>query len=145
MLGHLSKVHKRNIFQEPLASLDSDEKVKFLNSFLSWLERWKNMKCETGCLTKETHVALYQSTYAIIEIARYCRDEFAMNYLLTGKFQTDSLEARFGQYRQMAGAQYKISLTQVYETEKNLRIQSLIPLTLTSNKCGQIEISGTDP
>ena len=61
-----------------------------------------------------------------------------MNYVLLGKFQTDDLENRFGRYRQLAGGQYHISLRQLYESEKRLRIQSL--LTLKSHTFGNIQI-----
>ena len=43
-----------------------------------------------------------------------------MQYILPGKFQTDNLEARFGQYRQLSGDQYNISIQQVFEWEKKL-------------------------
>lgn len=61
-----------------------------------------------------------------------------MNYVLLGKFQTDELEHRFGKYRQVAGGQYDISIRQLYESEKKLRIQSL--LTLKSRNYGSIYI-----
>ena len=41
-----------------------------------------------------------------------------MVYMLPGKFQTDHLEARFGQYRQLSGDQYNISICQVFDCEK---------------------------
>ena len=47
-----------------------------------------------------------------------------------GKFQTDSLEARFGQYRRLSGGKYNISLSQVYESEKKLRLLSTLKLKL---------------
>lgn len=53
-----------------------------------------------------------------------------MKYILPGKIQTDCLEARFGKYRQMAGSQYHISMRQLLECEKKLRLQSCIKLQL---------------
>ena len=50
--------------------------------------------------------------------------------MLLGKFETDSLEARFGQYRQRSGGKYNISLRQVYESENNLRLLSTLKLKL---------------
>lgn len=61
-----------------------------------------------------------------------------LNYILLGKFQTDDLEHRFGKYRQLAGGQYHISIRQLYESEKRLRIQTL--LTLNSKTFGNINI-----
>ncbi|KAH7959162.1 hypothetical protein HPB49_009112 [Dermacentor silvarum] len=40
---------------------------------------------------------------------------------------TDCLEDRFGKYRQLAGAQYHISIRQIYEVENKLRLQSTLP------------------
>lgn len=50
------------------------------------------------------------------------------DYVLLGKFQTDCLEERFGKYRQLAGAQYHISIRQVYESERKLRLQNILEL-----------------
>jgi hypothetical protein len=58
---------------------------------------------------------------------------------LTGKFQTDSLERRFGQYRQLSGGNYNVSVQQVLESEKKLRVSSM--LSLKSNKLGHVAVS----
>ncbi|KAH7953515.1 hypothetical protein HPB49_009583 [Dermacentor silvarum] len=50
-----------------------------------------------------------------------------MSYVLFGKIQADCLEDRFGKYRQLAGAQYHISIRQIYEVENKLRLQSTLP------------------
>ena len=52
-----------------------------------------------------------------------------MLYTLPGKFQTDHLETRFGQYRQLRGDQYNISKWQVFAWEK-IRILSVLKLSL---------------
>ena len=56
-------------------------------------------------------------------------------YILPGKFQNDHLEVRFGQYRQLSGDQYNISIRQVFECEKTnkLRILSVLKLSLPLN------------
>jgi len=52
-----------------------------------------------------------------------------MKYVLLVKFQTDNLEFRFGQYRQMSGANYNVSVTQVIESEKKkLKILSVMKI-----------------
>ena len=43
-----------------------------------------------------------------------------MKYVLSGKFQTDYLEFRFGQYRAMSGTNYNVSVTQLMESEKKV-------------------------
>ncbi|KAL1466123.1 hypothetical protein MTO96_042929 [Rhipicephalus appendiculatus] len=47
---------------------------------------------------------------------------------IDGKFQTDCLEERFGKYRQLSGAQYHVSIRQVYESERKLRLQNILEL-----------------
>lgn len=135
---------KKNVYQEPLTNSPNDEKIKFLNKFLDWLERWSCVDSDTGRLSKETHLALRQTTYALIEIVNYCTEKLNLNYVLTAKFQTDCLEGRFGLYRQIAGGHYNISVTQLFESEKKVRIRSLIPLTIASHEYGNIEIGSLD-
>ncbi|KFM67177.1 hypothetical protein X975_10399, partial [Stegodyphus mimosarum] len=89
-------------FQEPLTFSN----VEYLNNFVNWLDKWKDAKCTTGCLSKETHDALRNTTYAPIKLDKYCIKELGMNYFLPGKIQMDLLEDRFSKYRQLSGSQY---------------------------------------
>ena len=59
------------------------------------------------------------NNYVFLEITKYCLEELKMQFILPGKFQTDHLEARFGQYQQLSGDQDNISIQQVFECEKN--------------------------
>ena len=43
-------------------------------------------------------------------------------YVLTGKLLSDHLEAHFGCYRQMIGAKYLLSVKQLIESEKKIRV-----------------------
>ncbi|KAH7936721.1 hypothetical protein HPB49_003406 [Dermacentor silvarum] len=117
----------RDHFQQPALSIDNDPKIDFLHMFLKWLDECKNKCFDNGTLTKETHAALEHTTYALVELARYSFEELGMSYVLFGKIQTDCLEDRFGKYRQLAGAQYHISIRQIYEVENKLRLQSTLP------------------
>ena len=45
-----------------------------------------------------------------------------------GKFQTDYLESRFGQYRQMCGGSRLMSVQKIKESERKLKINSLLRL-----------------
>lgn len=132
-------IHKRNTYQEPMR-LD-DFRYTFLGQFVDWLITWGNAISDTGRLTPETHLALTLTTNAMREICQYCTEKLELKFILTGKFQTDSLEERFGKYRQLAGGQYDISVTQLYESEAKLRLQSTLPLVLKSRSLGDISIS----
>lgn len=129
----------RDIFQEPIVKghLEDDLKIKFLRNLLNWLDMWKSSSA-LNKLTTQTHTAWSHTVYGILQIISYCFNELNLNYILLGKFQTDPLEERFGKYRQLAGGQYHISLRQLYESEKRLRIQSV--LTLQSRIFGTINI-----
>ena len=112
----------------PLTNDLSDENYVFLNVFCDWLECWNSIPGNIGKLTKETYTALHHTTHAMIELTNYCIEELKMQYILPGKFQTDDLEARFGQYRQLSGGQYNISVRQVFECEKKIRMMSYLQL-----------------
>lgn len=66
-----------------------------------------------------------------MELAWYSFEELKMTFVLFGKIQTDCLEDRFGKYRQLAGAQYHVSIRQIYGVENNLRLQSTLPTIST--------------
>ena len=95
---------------------------------MEWLCAWEEIPGDYGKLTKETFTALWNTCYGLLEVADYCLSELGLNYVLLGNFQTDCLEARFGQYRQLAGGKYNISLRQIYGSEKKLRLLSTLKL-----------------
>lgn len=119
-------VRHNNEFENPLRQGDSDSKA-FMKYFVAWLARWGS-----GCssLTRETFTALSHSSQGLLEITQYCFEEFHAKYVLLGKFQTDCLEARFGSYRQLAGGVYNVTLRQVFECEKKIRLMSVLKLKM---------------
>ena len=119
----------KNNFEEPL-TVDNSKARTFLEYFANWIEEWRTSNADGGKLTKETFTALSHTTYALLEITDYCIQELHAKYVLLGKFQTDCLEARFGQYRQLAGGNYDVSLRQIYECVKKIRLMSVLNLKL---------------
>ncbi|GFX25159.1 uncharacterized protein TNCV_2753341 [Trichonephila clavipes] len=97
---------------------------------VKWLDCWKNLKQNKreGCLSEETFFALRHKVNTIPELIKYLLTEQNFKYVLTGKFQTDSLEPRFGQYRQMSGANYHVTVQEILQAEKKLRIKSVLSL-----------------
>ncbi|XP_077512600.1 uncharacterized protein LOC144123693 [Amblyomma americanum] len=118
--------------QYPISSI-SDQQIIFLNGIVDWLDAWRSFNMTSGCMTKETHSALRLTCYSLIELSRYCLEELKLKYVLLGKFQTDTLEDRFGRYRQLAGAQYHVSVRQLLESEKKIRLQKLLMLPEPDN------------
>lgn len=117
----------RDPFQEPISALQCHQ-IEFLNKIVDWLDHWQSLKHDAGQLTRETHMALRHTSHALVEVSTYCIEELRFKYVLLGKFQTDSLEDRFGRYRQLSGAQYHVSIRQIYESEQKLRLQKLLDL-----------------
>lgn len=105
-----------------------DQQLVFLSGMVDWLDAWSSVNMSRGCLTRETHSALRLTCYSLVELSRYCLEELKFKYVLLGKFQTDTLEDRFGRYRQLAGAQYHVSVRQLLESEKKIRLQKLLML-----------------
>ena len=82
--------------------------------------------CENFQLSAQTNNALVRTLRChaaliedLFEIENYC-------YVLTAKFQSDPLEKRYGQYRQMSGGRFLVSLHDVIRSEKILKIKSLL-------------------
>ena len=136
-------IRLKNEMQKPLTNKPSDDRYKFLNKFLDWIDKWEALP-EGGKLTKETQDALKYTTYALIEITDFCINELNFSYILPGKIQTDSLEERFGRYRQLSGSQYHVSIRQIFESEKKLRLLSFLELPLKSNSDYKIVINKVD-
>ena len=51
-----------------------------------------------------------------------------LDYILLGKFQIDNLESMFGQNMMLSGCDYLISVPEVMQSEKTLRITNLLKL-----------------
>lgn len=118
----ITYILQNNPVKQPFKEVN-DIRFNFLDTFLNWLEKWKGI-CIVNpnlcCLTKDTHNALYHCTFVLKEIILYSISELKVNYILTAKFQTDNLESTFSKYRELAGGNYNITVTQVLEAEKKL-------------------------
>ena len=118
-----------NVFQQPHTAVQSESSL-FLKSLLEWLTKRDEIKQTVGKLTGETHTAVAHTSNALLEIADYCLNELGAKYVLLGKFQTDNLKSCFGQYQQLAGGKYDISLQQAFECEKKLHLLSVLKLAI---------------
>jgi hypothetical protein len=110
------------------AAVLNDKKPEFLRAFANWIEKWDLLKlpnCENFTLTAQTSAALRRTLRchaALIE--DLLRDGY--KYVQTARFQSDPLERRYGQYRQMSGGRFLVCLKDVQISEKILKIQSLV-------------------
>ena len=76
-------------------------------------------------ISHETLTALIHSTKTLIDLSDYLLQSVHFDYILTGKINSDPLEKRFGWYRQLAGANYLLSVRQFLEGEKKIRVKML--------------------
>ena len=97
---------------------------QFFSKIVVWINNWKSSG-KPG-LSDETFKTFKQTSSTIPLLAEYLILEVALEYVLTGKLQSDFLERRFGRYRQLSGANYFATERQFLEAEKSIRIKSLI-------------------
>jgi len=130
---------KRDTDMDPIRHAD-DSNVVFLREVYSWLVQWEALqqKVRQGRLSNETLFALKHTVATFVELIKYLFDELHVSYVLTGKFQTDCLEFRFSQYRQLSGANYHVSVQEIKESEKKLKVISMLHVMSASR--GNISI-----
>ena len=59
-------------------------------------------KVRQGRLSNETLFALKHTVFTFIQLITYLFEKLNVKYVLTGKFQTDCLEFRFSQCRELS-------------------------------------------
>ena len=102
-------VHKR-LDDAKVLNDTADSRLQWLQNMASWLKLWNNQTSKAGHLTKETFTALSHTVETIVLLVKHLLEHHTLSYVLLGKFQTDNLEARFGQYRMMCGTNYLVTV-----------------------------------
>lgn len=121
------EVRKKN---EKKAAIWMENRVRILNfleKFSSWLVKWQENGNRQG-LSRETFSSLIHTVNGIIRLAQNLMDKRGLQYILLGKICSDSLEQRFGWYRQLCGANYFNSVPQFLQAEKNIRLRKLVEM-----------------
>ncbi|QQP40436.1 Putative LOC101234561, partial [Caligus rogercresseyi] len=77
-------------------------------------------------LTDETFLATKHTSLALADLIEYVLEDDNFVYVLPSMFQSDPIEKRFGWYRQLSGGNYFISVRQILEAEKKIRVLSLV-------------------
>ena len=88
-------------------------------------------------LTAQTTLANEVTFAGMANLATYLMEYKGMSKVLLGKFSSDPIEKRFGQFRQLSGANFFISVRQLLDAEKRIRILSLI-------RDGKLGFTGAD-
>ena len=80
-------------------------------------------------MSKETYLELTHTVSTFVILIRDLLQHNVLKSILTGKFQTDQLESRFGHYRQLSGSNYFIMIvSHVLRSEKKLKVKRLLKL-----------------
>lgn len=128
--------YTRNDDSNPITGPD-DSKLTFLESLKVYVDIW-HMSHAAGKLSNETHLAFTHTLTALVQLCRYIFSHYNWSYVLTAKFQTDSLEGRFGAYRRLSGCTYNVSVEQILESERKLKVLSV--LKMQSGKHGEFTL-----
>ena len=86
-----------------------------MRSFAAWVAKWQNEKIpcfETFSLTKQTSSVLIRTLLCHIALIEELLDEEYI-YIFTSRFQSNPLERRFGQNRQMKRRRFLVGLREV--------------------------------
>ncbi len=121
--GQFKGLHKRDQDLRPITK-DNSEPTQFLKQFADWLQVWDQYSGNS--LTRETCNAARQTCLALSDLSEYLLHEKGFLYVLLGKIQSDVIESHFGRLRGGCGGIYYISVRQILECEKTIRVQSLV-------------------
>ena len=105
-----------------------DEKPTFLRAMAKWVQNWQEQRipnCEKFSLTSQTVSALVRTLHCHADLLEDLLKE-GYQYVLTSRFQSDPLERRFGQYRQMSGGRFLVGLREATSSEKIIKIKTLL-------------------
>ena len=124
--GFLSLIH--TLFcsnQLGNAVIDGDGKTGFFLSFAEWLNNWSE--------SPHTSDALIRTQYAQVLLVEELLNS-GYEYVILRKLQSDPLEKRFSQYRQMSGGRFLVSLREVLNSERIFRKNFTMSI-ITERKC----------
>ena len=111
------------------AAIHGDGKPEFLRAMANWIQKWENEKipnCEKFGLSKQTSAALQRTLHCHAALIEDLLTIDGYKFVLTSRFQSDPLERRYGQYRQMSGGRFLVSLKEVLSSENIIKIKSLM-------------------
>jgi hypothetical protein len=125
MFAHLIGIKKRDDHCFPVTSVDAWQ-LEYLLDAAQYIRLWHNTGGKVNGLTSETALANEISLQAIAGLTKYLISRKGMQKVLLGKFSSDPLEKRFGWFRQLSGANFYISVKQLLDAEKRIRVLGLI-------------------
>ena len=108
--------------------IQNDERFSFLSRIVYWIDVWKALPGKGGKLSPQTFTSLKHSCLALPILVNFLTSECRFNYVLSYFLQTDPIEHHFGLYTMLSGANYHISLCQILESERRLKVSDILNL-----------------
>ena len=118
----------------------NDSRFLFLSRVTEWLDHWKTIPQKYGKLSPQTFKRFHHSSTCLPKIVNYLTHSCGFDYVLSSFLQNDSLEHHFGLYRMLSGANYQVTACQVYESERRLKISSILKLFSKQSSTNNISL-----
>ena len=97
--------------------------LKYLLTATEVFQKWRNSR--NNGFTSQSFTVCIQTISAFPKISKHLQSRHGFLYILPGKFTSDPIKSRFGWYRQVNGDNYFMSIKQLLEAEKKIRVFSL--------------------
>ena len=107
------------------AITSGDGKIAFYFCLANWLESWSS-STNIYCFSKQTANALVWTLRSQAMLISELLDVDKYEYVVPRRLQSDPIECRFSQYRQMSGGRFLVSLREVSSSERILTFRSLL-------------------
>ena len=101
-----------------------DERLALLCDYANFFRTWRNSKKQG--MSAETFTAVENLCNVLRNLVKTLLADYGFRFVLTGFLQSDPLESRFGRYRQMSGGNFFISVKQIIESERKIRLSSIL-------------------
>ena len=114
--------------QDSSPLIQNDSRFQIISTVARWLEYWRSLPNTHGKLTAQTFTSFRHTCLAIPKLVNYLTGDCGFSYVLSSFLQNDPIEHHFGLYRQMSGSNYNVSVCQVLESERALKLSKVLKL-----------------
>ena len=110
------------------AAITGDNKPWFLRAMADWIQNWQENKisnCKKFTLTSQTASAFVRTSKSHASLTEHLLAE-GHDFIMISRFQSDPLQRRYGQYRQISGGRFLVGLREATSSEKIIRLKTLL-------------------
>ena len=104
----------------------NEYRFKFLSSVVCWLDQWRELGFREGKLTLQTFTKFRYSCITLPKLVEYLTEDIGYSYVLSSFVKNDPIEHQFGLYRQMSGSNYNLSVCQLLENERTVKLSNIL-------------------